>query len=149
MNKPRLDVANLFLVFIILNVILHYIIPIKQLIFIPYSYIGIVLFVLGWVPNIWLGIYFRKLGTSIPTRGLPKHLVTTGLFRFSRNPIYLGMVLALFGEAVFLGSLITFIIPVLFIVLINKFNIPIEEKNLELKFGKRYLDYKAKVRRWI
>ena len=80
---------------------------------------------------------------------MPKKLVTSGFFKFSRNPTYLGMTLALFGEAIFLGSLVTFILPILFFVLINKTNIPVEEKNLEKKFGKKYLNYKKKVRRWI
>ena len=149
MKKLIFDVANLFLVSIIINILLNYFIPIKQIIFPPYTYIGIVLFILGWIPNIWIGILFRKIKTSIPSKETPKKLITSGLFKFSRNPNYLGMVIALFGEAIFLGSLITFIIPVLFFIFINILNVSFEEKVLEKKFGKKYLDYKKKVRRWI
>ena len=123
--------------------------PIKQIIFFPCRYIGIILFILGWIPNIWLGICFRKIGTSIPAKQMPKKLITTGFFKISRNPNYLGMIISLIGEAVFLGSLATFIIPMLFIVLISNTNVPFEEENLEKKFGKKYLEYKKKVRRWI
>ena len=144
-KKLMFDFANLFLVLIILNIILHYFIPIKQIIFFPYKYIGILLFILGWIPNIWLGI---TKGPSLAHQ-IPKKLITIGLFRFSRNPNYLGMVVALLGEAIFLGSLITFIIPILFVILINKFNTNFEEEILEKKFGKRYLNYKKRVRRWI
>lgn len=149
MKKLIFDVADAFLVLIIINILLHYFIPIKQIIFSPFNYLGIIIFILGWIPNIWLGIYFRKIGTSIPAKGIPTKLVTTGFFRLSRNPTYLGMILALFGEAIFLGSIITFILPVIFFITINKTNIPFEEENLERKFGKKYLDYKKKVRRWI
>ena len=123
--------------------------PIKQIIFAPYSYVGILLFILGWIPNIWVGIYFRKLKTSIPAKQMPEKLVTSSMFKFSRNPNYLGMAIALFGEAIFLGSLISFVIPILFIVLVNRFNIRFEEEALEKKFGKRYLEYKKRVRKWI
>jgi protein-S-isoprenylcysteine O-methyltransferase Ste14 len=148
-KKPIFDSANLFLVLIIINIFLHYLLPIKQIIFPPYIYIGIILFVLGWVPNIWMGLYFRKIGTSISANQIPKKLVTSGLFKISRNPNYLGMIIALIGEAVFLGSLITFIIPIIFAILITKINIPFEEKNLEKAFGKNYFNYKKQVRRWL
>lgn len=149
MKKLIFDTADSFLALIIINALLHYFLPIKQIIFSPFTYIGIVLFVLGWMPNILIGMYFRKIGNSIPAKNMPKKLVTSGLFKFSRNPIYLGMVIALFGEAVFLGSLVTFILPILFIILINKTSIPIEEENMKKRFSKKYLEYKKKVRRWI
>ena len=145
MKKLIFDFANCFLVLIILNIILHYIIPIKQIIFFPYNYIGILLFIFGWIPNIWQGI---TIGLNSASQ-IPKKLINTGLFRFSRNPTYLGMTITLLGEAIFLGSLITFIIPILFVILINNFNINFEEKILENKFGTKYLEYKKKVRRWI
>jgi len=80
---------------------------------------------------------------------MPNKLVTSGPFRFSRNPNYLGMALLLFGIAILLGNLSAFISPMLFVVLIDIFVIPVEEKNLEKKFGKKYLDYKNRVRRWF
>lgn len=149
MKKLKIDIANYFMVIIIVNILLHYLVPIKQIVHFPYRYVGILLFVLGWIPNFWYGIYFRKMKTSIPAKEVPKKFVTTGLFRISRNPIYLGMIVALFGEAVFLGSLVSFILPVLFAILINIFNVAFEEKIMEKKFGKKYLDYKKTVRRWI
>lgn len=149
MNKLRFDIANYFLVLIILNIVLHYFIPIKQIISYPYTYIGIILFILGWIPNIWQGIRYRRIGILIPAKNMPMKLVTTGFFRFSRNPTYLGMGIALFGEAIYLGSLVTFVIPILFFILVDRFNIRFEEKNLEKVFGKRYIDYKNKVRKWV
>jgi len=80
---------------------------------------------------------------------MPRKLVINYFFKISRNPVYLGMVVVLFGEAIFLGSLVTFIIPILFFILVNQINIPYEEKNLEKVLGRKYLNYKKKVRRWI
>ena len=63
--------------------------------------------------------------------------------------MYLGMNLILWGISILLGSLITFIFPIVFIILIKRLFIEFEENNLEKRFGKRYIDYKKKVRRWI
>ncbi|MAH43590.1 hypothetical protein CL614_07795 [archaeon] len=149
MVKIRITPPDLFLVLIVFEIILHFIFPIKNLIIPPYNYLGILLFIIGILPNLWIGIYFRKIKTSIDINEKPKKFVTSGLFRLSRNPIYLGMVLALIGLGIFLGSIGPFLIPILFIILTNSFVIPIEERNLEKQFGKKYLKYKSQVRRWI
>ena len=59
------------------------------------------------------------------------------------------MIIILFGIAILLGSIITFIFPIIFAILLDRFMIPVEEKNLEKKFGKKYLNYKRQVRRWM
>jgi protein-S-isoprenylcysteine O-methyltransferase Ste14 len=149
MKKLTFDVADTFLVLIAANALLHYLVPVRQLIFSPYRYVGIILFILGWIPNIWIWVVYKRVANLTPSKETPQKLITSGLFRFSRNPNYLGMAIALFGEAVFLGSVITFAVPVLFVILVKRFNISFEEEVLEKKFGKKYLKYKKKVRRWI
>lgn len=145
MEKLQFDPANTFMLLIFVNGFLHYFVPLKQIIDYPISYIGIFLFILGWIPNFLDGLKWGYVHTDY----VPEQLVTSGIFRFTRNPTYLGMTAALIGEAVFLGSVVTFIIPILFFAAINLINIPLEEKNLERRFDKKYLDYKKKVRRWI
>ena len=142
------DIANLILVFVILQVLFHFLLPIK-IIYAPYNYIGIFLIVIGFLPNLWIGIKFRKINTALWPHETPSKLITTGMFKFSRNPNYLGMVVMLVGIAVFLGSLIPFVVPIVFFILINKFNVAVEEKILKKKFGKKYLNYQKKVRRWL
>ncbi|MBU2576966.1 MAG: isoprenylcysteine carboxylmethyltransferase family protein [Nanoarchaeota archaeon] len=149
MKELKIDIADYFLIFIIIGGFLHFLFPIRQIIFYPLTLIGLFLFFIGWIPNVCIGIYFRKIGTSIPSHKMPKKLITSGYFRFSRNPVYLGIFVSLLGEAIFLGSIVTFIVPVLFFILVSIFNVPFEEKNLEKQFGKKYQDYKKKVRRWI
>ena len=79
----------------------------------------------------------------------PTSLVTTGPFRYSRNPIYLGMASVLFGVAVLQGTLVAFAFPALFVMVIQFFIIPGKERKLENLFGELYREYKKSVRRWI
>ena len=147
--KPKLNPPNYFMLFVALAIILHFIFPIIKFIGPPYRYIGILLIIFGIVLNLAVWKTFRKLKTTIETYNLPDKLATSGFFKISRNPLYLGMVLILLGESVLLGSLISFLFPVLLFILLDKIAIPAEEENLEKKFGRKYRDYKNKVRRWI
>ena len=76
-------------------------------------------------------------------------LVSTGIFRFSRNPMYLSLAGLLVAWALYLQSAVSFLGVFLFIYLITQWQIKPEEYWLEKKFGESYLAYKKKVRRWI
>jgi protein-S-isoprenylcysteine O-methyltransferase Ste14 len=76
-------------------------------------------------------------------------LVVKGLYRFSRNPMYLGMLLILLGWAVWLAQPLTLAGPALFVILIERLQILPEERALEATFGAEYQAYKKRVRRWI
>lgn len=76
-------------------------------------------------------------------------LVTVGIYRLSRNPMYLGLALILYGWIFFQKNWFGLIALILFIVYMNRFQIIPEEKILEAKFGEEYLQYKNKVRRWL
>ena len=89
--------------------------------------------------------------TTINPLNLKKstYLVTGGVFRFSRNPMYLGMLLFLLGTAIILNIIGGLIISILFIFYMNFFQIIPEEKALQNLFGKNYRNYRKTVRRWI
>ena len=76
-------------------------------------------------------------------------LVSTGVYSFTRNPMYLGMVLALFAWAVYLSSMWSLIGPVLFGLYITRFQIVPEERVLDRLFGAPFAEYKKRVRRWL
>lgn len=76
-------------------------------------------------------------------------LVTTGLYRLSRNPMYLALAIVLVGEAVLLANLAAFAAPAIFVVAITTFQILPEERALRENFGNEYLTYCHKTRRWI
>ena len=76
-------------------------------------------------------------------------LVTSGIFKYSRNPMYLGMLMIVLSTSIFCLNIYSILTPLLFILWINKFQIKREEEFLIEKFGDEYLSYKKKTRRWI
>ena len=76
-------------------------------------------------------------------------LVTSGIFKYSRNPMYLGMLMIIISTSIFYLNIYSILTPFLFVFWINKFQIKREEIFLTEKFGKEYLSYKTKTRRWI
>ena len=76
-------------------------------------------------------------------------LVTSGIFKYSRNPMYLGMLMIVLSTSIFYLNIYSILTPLLFILWINKFQINREEEFLIEKFGDEYLSYKKKTRRWI
>ncbi|MEM7256457.1 MAG: isoprenylcysteine carboxylmethyltransferase family protein [Pseudomonadota bacterium] len=94
---------------------------------------------------------FRKAKTTINPLS-PQNsssVVTTGIYRYSRNPMYLGMLLLLIALGIYLGKLSPWVMPPLFIWLINQWQIKPEEKILTGMFGESYQDYMNNVRRWL
>ena len=76
-------------------------------------------------------------------------LVTSGIFKYSRNPMYLGMLMIIISTSIFYLNIYSILTPFLFVFWINKFQIKREEAFLTEKFGKEYLSYKNKTRRWL
>ena len=76
-------------------------------------------------------------------------LVRSGIYKLSRNPMYLGFLLVLVGWAVFLSNALAFVFLPAFIFYMNRFQIEPEEKALAGKFGQEFVDYKSRVRRWL
>lgn len=97
------------------------------------------------------GALFRKASTSTsPTR--PEQataVVSSGIYGFTRNPMYLGQVLVLLGLAVLLWSVGAVAGLLAFIGYMTKYQVLPEERALEAKFGREYQEYKRRVRRWI
>jgi protein-S-isoprenylcysteine O-methyltransferase Ste14 len=116
----------------------------------PYDRVlGILLVMLGLTITGSSAFRFRVVKTNIIPYNDPNELVTSGWFRYTRNPMYLGMVVMLAGVAIGLGELVGYAIPPLFMILIDRTFIPMEERAMQRVFGTRYDDYRQKVRRWI
>ena len=90
-----------------------------------------------------------RAGSNVPTRLPTTIIVETGPYRFTRNPIYLGMVLGLIGLAIAFNSLWPLMTLVPFALVIRYGVIAREEAYLERKFGDVYRHYRARVRRWL
>lgn len=76
-------------------------------------------------------------------------LVTGGIYRYTRNPMYAGLALVVLGWAAFLGSAVALLGPVAFVAYITRFQIAPEERVLSAKFGAAYRAYTVRVRRWL
>jgi len=111
--------------------------------------IGGVLALLGFALLIRSSSLFRKAGTAINPFEESTELVTSGPFRFSRNPMYLAMIVMLLGVCLMLGSLGPVFALLLFVAIIRELFIKVEERKLHATFGAAYDDYCWKVRRWI
>lgn len=94
---------------------------------------------------------FKRAQTTVNPRRPEgtSFLVTSGIYRLTRNPMYVGLMLVLLAWAVFLSSPVSLAGPVAFIAYITRFQILPEERILLGKFGSEYQNYKAKVRRWV
>lgn len=125
--------------------------PIMHLIASPWNKGGILLILVAFTMDFSsLFLFFKKHTTPNPLH--PENaskLVTNGLYRYTRNPMYVGLLIILTGYAIWLGSLSPFFLLPLFYWLITTQQILPEEKILERKFGQEYLDYKKRVKRWV
>ncbi len=111
--------------------------------------IGLVLAGIGFLFGI-LSLYaFAKARTTVNPHGSVRAIVSTGVYRFTRNPIYLGMVFMLVGFPLAFGNVWGIPLAPAFIPLMNKLVIEHEEAYLEKKFGEAYTGYKSRVRRWL
>lgn len=118
--------------------------------------LNIIHFQLAGLPFLILGIYmifnayfsFKDNDTSVKF-GKSYRLVKEGLYKYSRNPMYLGMIAILVGISLLSGNILSFVFPILFFLIMQYMFIPYEEEKLEAVFGKLYIDYKKEVRRWI
>lgn len=127
----------------------HYLSPIVQIVASPYHWAGAALFLMGLGLAAWHKKLFKRVGTEINTFRQPNKLVTRGLFKVSRNPMYLGFVVALTGASVYLGSLSPALFVLLFFLAAHYWYIPIEERAMDRQFGEAYRQYRERVRRWL
>ncbi|MCZ4294639.1 methyltransferase family protein [Vibrio sinaloensis] len=98
------------------------------------------------------GIYeFRRAQTTVNPIKVDdaSTVVDSGIYSYTRNPMYLGLFVLLFGYAYWQQNLLAIVFSFGFIVYMNRFQILPEERALEALFGSQYLDYKQRVRRWI
>jgi len=148
-RRPRILPPVYLLVAIILMVALPLAFPIRQLAWCPARWLGLAPVAIGLMFGAPAARIFVKRKTAIRPGDVSTTLVTDGPFRFSRNPMYVGMVCLLAGVAIGLGSISPWFVIPLFIVAISLRIIPVEEAMLREAFGEPYREYQLRVRRWI
>jgi protein-S-isoprenylcysteine O-methyltransferase Ste14 len=111
--------------------------------------IGFVVFALGAALAAWGWLIFRSKGTTTVPGRTSSTFVTWGPYRFTRNPMYVGLSIAYLGEALIQRQAIPVILLPLVISHVNYFVIPLEESRLRSVFGSEYERYTERVRRWV
>lgn len=147
--KKKINPPTYFLVLLVLLVAFHFLLPVVQVIPQPVNYLGVIPMALGIVLNLWTDSLFKREGTTVKPGEKPRILVASGPYSISRHPMYLGFFLFLLGIALMAGSIISFVFPIAMFIILEAIFIPLEEENMGKAFGKEYLGYKKKVRRWI
>jgi protein-S-isoprenylcysteine O-methyltransferase Ste14 len=134
---------------IAIMLLLHFLLSKTRVLPFPWNLFGIIPLVLGIVLNLVADRSFKKKKTTVKPLEESTALITDGVFRLSRHPMYLGFVLILLGIAALMGSLTPYVIVFGFAVFMHIVFIKFEEKKLEETFGEAWLRYKRKVRQWI
>ncbi len=156
MNRVNVEHANvkipppaLALLHIIAAFLLARFIPLPFAVPLIVKYIGFALVIIGFLLGLGAVIAFRRARTTLDPYHPVSNLVTSGIYRFSRNPIYLGFLLMVIGIPLNTGTYWGLILAPIFILLCNQLVITREEAYLEKRFGEAYTNYKSRVRRWV
>jgi len=149
MKIPRLPPLLLALILAITMLVLDWALPLFRVLKPSIAYMGVVPAALGvFIVLISAGL-FRRRKTTVNPFGEPAVMVQDGLYRFSRNPMYLGMLLALIGVGLLLGNILALLLAPAFVATMTRWYIMREEQVLEDRFGQVYRAYRSRVRRWL
>ena len=123
---------------------LGFLVPARDFVAISVALAGVITIALGVVS-------FVRAGTTVnPMKPeSASSLVASGIYKLTRNPMYLGYLLALLGWAIFLSNVLAFLLLPAFVLYLNRFQINPEERMLATLFGQEFAAYKASVRRWL
>jgi len=143
-KPPRIAISLLA----VATVLWHFSPP-ETIIYIPYKLVGSIFIPTGFAVLLVAWLQFKKANTAIPPTAKSTLIVTSGIYRYTRNPMYLGMLLMMLGAAFFMGTIPAMLGPVVFFLIIDKIFIPYEEKDLQSSFGNEYEEFLSTTRRWL
>ncbi len=149
MQTKKIMPTTYLLISIGTMIALHWLFPVATIIPSLWNLLGIIPLAFGAIINLIADSTFHQVHTAVKPFVESSVLVTSGVFRVSRNPMYLGFVLILIGIAVLMGSLTPWGIVLAFATLLNQMYITVEERMLAEKFGAEWTEYKRRTRRWL
>jgi protein-S-isoprenylcysteine O-methyltransferase Ste14 len=147
-SRKVLPPTYLFIALMVM-VILHFLVPVMKIIPSPWNMFGVIFFLAGIAINLAADKLLRIQGTTVKPFEKSSALVIHGVYRLSRNPMYLGFVSLMAGVAILFGSLTPFLIIPFFMVMVDQVFIKTEENLLAQQFGQAWQDYRKEVRRWL
>lgn len=145
----RITPQTLLMICLAGMLLLHWLLPIRVILTPPLNWLGLLPLILGIAINLAGSNRFTAVGTNIQPYNEPGTLVTDGIYKYTRNAMYLGGLVTLVGVWLLLGSLSPLIPVLLIFVVLDRWNIPFEERWLTEKFGPAYAAYKQRTRRWL
>ncbi len=138
-----------FFAAIMLQLLCHFLFPVAEIVRWPWDVLGAAFIFAGFGITVYADWQFKRANTPVRPFDQPMVLVTDGVFAYTRNPMYLGLTLALLGIAFVLRTASPFVVPLLFAWLITVRFIRAEEAILAVQFGEAYQAYARRVRRWL
>jgi protein-S-isoprenylcysteine O-methyltransferase Ste14 len=138
-----------FVLAVIAMIVLARLVPVVQWHVPALRWAGIALIAAGFAIAITAAMRFRRRGTPLEPFSDATTLVVEGPYRYTRNPMYLGLATILVGTGLVLHALTPFfVIPVFVTIITARFIVP-EEAMLEARFGDAYAEFRGRVRRWL
>ena len=132
----------------LVTLLLHFMLPEERSVG-WYQAIGLIVVAVGVGLSCFAAAIFQARDTTRKPWGEPTAFVVQPPFTWTRNPMYLGIVIVLLGLAIFFSSIAMLLAPAIFFAVIDRMVIPREEETMERLFGQDYVAYKERVRRWI
>ena len=140
---------RMVMLLIALATVVHVALPAPRVVLFSSPVLAIGAAVAGFAIMMWAWWLFQKAETAICPTEQSSALVTAGIFRVTRHPMYLGMIMMMAGAALWFGTLPYYLASVVFFLVINQIFCPFEEKKMDETFGEEYFSYRTKVRRWV
>jgi protein-S-isoprenylcysteine O-methyltransferase Ste14 len=128
---------------------LNHWLPVRDVIPEPLRWAGIAVIALAVALGAWAAVLFKRSKTGIVPFSESTAVVESGPYRFTRNPMYVGMALILLGAAILMRSLTPLVAPLALVLIIHYRFIVHEEAHMERALGASYLAFKSRVRRWL
>ncbi|WP_437974893.1 isoprenylcysteine carboxylmethyltransferase family protein [Sorangium sp. So ce295] len=150
-NAPSRNLLPPVLLLLVVAVmwLTHAVLPFPPVLPASTRWLGALSLAIGVVMAVAARAQFARAATEINTFAEPTRLVTGGLFRWSRNPMYLGMGLAAAGMAALSGAATSLLLAAVFVAIVDRWYIAFEERRLRARFGAAYETYARSTRRWV
>ena len=147
--SPMVHPPVIALIFIAVAYLFGRFVPLPFIAPVWVRYTGLALTFTGFLLGVGALIEFRRARTTLDPHGSARKVVSSGIYRFSRNPIYLGFLLMVIGLPLNSGMYWGIVMAPLYMMTMTHLVIEREETYLEKKFKGQYADYKSSVRRWL
>jgi protein-S-isoprenylcysteine O-methyltransferase Ste14 len=147
--SPMVHPPVVALIFIVMAYLLGRLIPLPVAAPPILRFFGLALTFVGFLLGVASILEFRKARTTVDPHGSSRQVVTSGIYRFTRNPIYLGFLLMVIGLPLNSGLYWGIVLAPFYVLTMNRLVIQHEETYLEKKFGNEYTGYRSRVRRWL